>query len=301
MNEREVFRFPRDPRCAHWGAGLAPLLVALSMSAESGEKSPNLVSSSGTEIGRMGSPGGLEVGVEPSGVIWHPGLELLIVVGDEGSVNRLSGDGAKAEGNWTQWNLGGDLEAIALPDPNAPMVYLGVEDPDAVVEFDLVRGVLTGREWDLSSVMTGKANRGLEALAAGDGVVFAGHQGTGRIFVFALLSEGNVELRSVLSTSPERTDLSGLHFDHATDSLFALYESGDLVRQMTKDGSLIREFRVPGKDQEGLAVVGDCDTGRAVIYIAQDGGEVWRYPDHPVTCLENQPNPSGVVSPREGG
>ncbi len=276
------------------------MLVALCMGAGAAEKHPK-PPGPGVEIGRRGSPGGLEPGVEPSGVIWHTGLEILVVVGDEGSVNLLSGDGTSPDANWTQWSPGGDLEAIALPDPNAPMVYLGVEDPDAVVEFDLVRGAVTGREWDLSSVMTGKANRGLEALAAGDGVVFAGHQGTGEIFVFALLSQGEIELRSILSTSPERTDLSGLHFDHATNSLFALYESGDLVRQMATDGSLIREFRVPGKDQEGVAVIGDCNSGRAVIYIAQDGGEVWRYPDYPVTCFRNQPNPAGVISPREGG
>lgn len=289
----------RGRRWAYRGLGLGFLLFALCVGAQAAEKISDPWGSR-AEIGRKGSPGGLGPEVEPSGVIWHPSLKLVVVVGDEGSVNRLSRSDTERDANWTQWRPGGDLEAVALPDPDGPLIYLGVEDPDAVVEFDLVRGVLTGREWDLSSVMTGKANRGLEALAAGNGVVFAGHQGTGQIFVLGLLAEGKIELRSVLSPSPERTDLSGLHFDSATGSLFALYESGDLIRQMTTEGVLIGEFRVPGKDQEGLAVVGDCDTGLAAIYIAQDNGEVWRSVGYPVTCIRDQPDPTGVVSSGEG-
>ena len=39
----------------------------------------------------------------------------------------------------TVWNVSGapDLEAVALADPTSSLVYLGVEHPDGVLEFDL--------------------------------------------------------------------------------------------------------------------------------------------------------------------
>jgi hypothetical protein len=216
----------------------------------------------------------------------------LVVVGDGGSVSRLDGDGE--HGHWTTWHPGGDLEAVALGDPAASVVLLGSEDPDAVVEFDLGRGTLTGNEWDLSSIMTGDENRGLEALTAGAGLVFAGHQGSGKIYVFSLLSAGEVELQSVLSPLPERTDLSGLHFDRATGSIFSLHDADNVIRQMSLDGTVLQEFALPGDEQEGLTVVPDCARGQAVIFVAQDSGQVWRYPGFPLTCSPARPNPAGL-------
>jgi hypothetical protein len=174
------------------------------------------------------------------------------------------------------------------------VVLLGSEDPDAVVEFDLARGTLTGNEWDLSSIMTGDENRGLEALTAGAGLVFAGHQGSGKIYVFSLLSEGEVELQSVLSPLPERTDLSGLHFDRATGSLFSLHDADNVIRQMSLDGTVLQEFALPGDEQEGLTVVPDCARDQAVIFVAQDSGQVWRYPGFPLTCSPARPNPAAL-------
>jgi hypothetical protein len=218
------------------------------------------------------------------------------VVGDGGSVSRLDGDGDGdgEHGHWTTWHPGGDLEAVALGDPAASVVLLGSEDPDAVVEFDLGRGTLTGNEWDLSSIMTGDENRGLEALTAGAGLVFAGHQGSGKIYVFSLLSAGEVELQSVLSPLPERTDLSGLHFDRATGSIFSLHDADNVIRQMSLDGTVLQEFALPGDEQEGLTVVPDCARGQAVIFVAQDSGQVWRYPGFPLTCSPARPNPAGL-------
>ena len=231
------------------------------------------------------------MGFEPSGLIWHTGLETLVVVGDEGSVSRLDDAGDGKRGHWTTWKPGGDLEAIALGGSVASVVLLGSEDPDAVVEFDLVRGVLTGDEWDLHSVMTGDDNRGLEALTSGEGLVFAGHQGSGKIYVFALRSEGEAQLQSVLLPVPERVDLSALHFDPSTGSIFAIYDGDNVIRQMSRDGIVLQEFELPGEEQEGLTMIPDCARGEAVIFVAQDGGEIWRYPGFPLICPPETPPP----------
>jgi len=253
------------------GAGLSPSANESFSSWPTGE---------GTELGRRGTAGGLPMGIEPSGVVWHPAFEALVVVGDEGTVSRFDPGG----GSWTTFRPGGDLESVALGDPRTPFVYLGSESPNAIVEFDPLKGVLTGAEWDLTPFMGDGKNRGLEALTYRAGLFYAGQQASGRIFVFELGSGGKVELVRVISPSPERADLSGLHFDPRTQILFALYDRGNRIRQMTADGSLLREHRAPGQDQEGLAVITDCSRGEATIFIAQDSGEVFSYAGYPVTC-----------------
>jgi len=208
---------------------------------------------------------------------------MLLVVGDGGTVSRTHQDG----GTWTTFRPGGDLEAVALGKPGAPFVYLGSESPDAILEFDPVKGVLTGAEWDLAPFMEGKANRGLEALTSHEGLFYAGEQASGRIYVFELGPGEEVELVRVISPAPERRDLSGLHFDPASGTLFAVFDGDDLIRQMAIDGSLLGEHRAPGRDQEGLVVIPDCGRGQARVFVAQDSGEVLRYDDYPVSCIRS--------------
>ena len=262
-------------------AGLC-LFMALGagLSSSANEPSASWPAGEGTELGHRGDAGGLPMGIEPSGVVWHPAFEALVVVGDGGTVSRFDTDGR----SWTTFRPGGDLESVALGDPRTPLVYLGSESPNAIVEFDASKGVLTGAEWDLTPFMGGGENRGLEALTNHAGLFYAGQQASGRIYVFELGSEGKVKLVRVISPSPERADLSGLHFDPRTQVLFALYDGGNLIRQMTADGSVLREHGVPGRDQEGLAVITDCSRGQATIFIAQDSGEVFSYAGYPVTC-----------------
>ena len=159
-----------------------------------------------------------------------------------------------------------------------------------------MQGVLTGVEWDLTPFMGGKANRGLEALTSHDGLFYAGEQASGRIYVFELGPGEEVKLVRVISPAPERRDLSGLHFDPATGTLFAVFDGDDLIRQMTLDGSLLREHRVPGRDQEGLTVIPDCGRGRARVFVAQDSGEVLRYDDYPVRCNRGADEAGSPVS-----
>ena len=123
----------------------------------------------GTEIGNVGSPGGLPALYEPSGAVWHERLGVLLVVSDGGSVSRLDADGQ----NVTTWMPGANLEGNAIADPQSDLVYLGHEHPDSVHEFDLSTGTLTGNSWDLTPWITGPGSPGLEGLTYVDGLFYA--------------------------------------------------------------------------------------------------------------------------------
>ncbi len=236
---------------------------------------------SGVEIGNVGGAGGLPAGYEPSGAVWHTGLGVLLVVGDTGQVSEMNADGT----NVTTWSPGGDLEGITVADPDTDLVYLGRESPDAVLEFDLVTGTLTGNSWDLTPWLTGPANQGLEALTYVDGLFYAGLQADGNIYVFRLLPLGSVEHVDTIPAPASRTDISGLHYDAASQVLYAIYDSFDVIVEMQADGTFLREYDLAGNDQEGVALVPDCEMGDATVFIAEDSQEVWRYEGYPVACI----------------
>ena len=154
-----------------------------------------------------------------------------------------------------------------------------------MLEFDLATGALTGNSWDLTPWMTGPVNQGLEALTYVDGLFYAGHQGEGNVYVFRLLGGGVVELVEVFAAPFGRDDVSGLHYDTSTQILYAIHDDFDVIVEMEPDGSFIREFDLPGADQEGIALVPDCDGAQSRVFVSQDSQAVWRYELYPVTCI----------------
>ncbi len=233
---------------------------------------------SGIEIGQEGYAGGLPQGFEPSGAVWHSVRQTLLVVDDSGLIAELVPD----HGVQILWELDEDLEGITLIDPLDGLVYLAVEDPDGILEFDLTTGSLTGRNWDLTPWLTGPDNHGLEALTWVDGHFYAGLQEDGNIFVFDLLDGGVVQHLDTIFSYQGRDDISGLHYDSCTETLFAIYDSHDVIVEMDADGEFRREFELTGDSQEGVALIGESTSGQTIIFIAEDAGEVWRYTQYPV-------------------
>jgi len=234
----------------------------------------------GMEIGQIGQQNGLPEDYEPSGAVWHSGRQKLLVVDDSGLISQLDSSG----GNITSWNVDEDLEGITLIDPEGSLVYLAVEHPDSILEFDLDTGSLTGREWDLTPWLDGPNNHGLEALTYGNGHFFAGLQEDGTIFEFNLQDNGDVQLLASFASHEARDDLSGLHFDACTGILYAVHDSHDLLVEMTTEGDFIREYDLVGDDQEGIALIGGGTSGQTTLFIAQDSGEVWRYQQYPMAA-----------------
>ena len=102
----------------------------------------------------VGALPGLDIsGGLPGG--YDPRLDRLFVVSDGGTVSHMEADGNGV----VNWSVGGDLEGITVADPNSDLIYLGVEHPDGISEFDIGTGLVT-RTFDLTPWMTGPNNSG---------------------------------------------------------------------------------------------------------------------------------------------
>ena len=220
----------------------------------------------------------LPSGYEPSGIVWHSRVQKLFLVSDGGIVSSMNTDGTGV----SNWYPGGDLEGIAIAQPQSSLIYLGIEHPDSISEFNITTGMVT-RTFDLRSWMTGPDNSGLEALTfvpdandAEGGLFYAGLQDTGQIFVFRLpiLSSTTSTAVTYIRTIPALNninDISGLHYEISQDVLYAIYDSANLLRAMEPNGTLIKEWNLPGVDQEGITLKG------TELYIAHDTGGVYMY------------------------
>lgn len=67
-------------------------------------------------------------------------------------------------------------------------------------------------------------------------------------------------------------DLSGLYYCLRNDILYGIYDSFNVLVAMNTDGTSVKEWQLPGNDQEGFAI-GD----NGLVYVAEDVDEVWRY------------------------
>ena len=206
--------------------------------------------------------GNLPYQYETSGLTWHDGLQKLFAVSDEGIVSMMNADGTDI----VNWNVPGDLEALTVADHTSNLIYIGVENPDSILEFDVTTGQVT-RTFDFTNWMTGADNRGLEALAfvpdathPEGGLFYAGLQSDGRIYQFALpivSSSSSTAVTFVQSMAIEggSTDLAGLAYDSSSGLLLAMFDSLDQMNVIDRDGQLRSRWNVPGAGQEAVIFV----------------------------------------------
>jgi hypothetical protein len=222
--------------------------------------------------------------VEPSGVVWHAGVNRLMVVSDEGDLIMMDADGENVTGVF----IGGDLEGITVADPGSRYVYVALENTNSVAEV-IFGPVSRGeqrihRVFDLSGTLGSPSNSGLEALTfAPDqnhpegGLFYAGLQSDGSMYVFDLpirSSTTSTTVNHITTITPlvGRTDLAGLFYLPMTGFIYALFDRSNSGRVMRPDGSFVEEWLVPGASQEGIALEADY------LFIAEDRGQLWRYP-----------------------
>jgi len=219
---------------------------------------------------------------ETSGIAWHAGFQKFFLVSDAGTVTSMTAKGTKL----THWPVNGDLEAVTIARPQSSFIYLGIEDPDSIWEFNITTGLVT-RIFNLTSWMTSPANSGLEALTfvpdpadPEGGLFYAGLQEDARIFVFRLPIQSSTTSTAVtwVRTIPPINgvaNISDLTYVPSQDAIYAIYDKDDILRAMETDGTLIGEWALPGQDQEGVALKG------SELYITEDfggdGGDVLRY------------------------
>jgi hypothetical protein len=190
-----------------------------------------------------------------------------------------------------------------VADPSSNYVYLGVENPDLIKEFDLAIGVLTGRSWDLTTWMTGPDNLGLEGLAfvpngfhpysssASGGLFFAALQNTGAIYVFDvnLSSSGSVSYVATQASPTGRTDVSDLYFNEETEILYAIHDGYDVLEELTTSGGLVAEYHLPtSRSEEGVTLEPACPASTTTIFIGDDAGPyVYAYTGYPIVCADS--------------
>lgn len=244
----------------------------------------------------------LPAGYEASGIVWHPGERKLFLVSDGGVVSSMKADGTGV----VHWSVPGDLEAVTVADVQNDFIYLGVENPDSVREFNTGTGLVT-RTFDLTPWMTGPSNSGLEALAfvpdpanPEGGLFYAGLQDDGRIYVFELPIASSPDSTAVthvgtISALGGVNDISDLHYDPRQDALYAIYDTANLLRAMDADGTPIEEWVLPGQDQEGISLRGND------LYVAQDSGDVLRYAGFRHDLLAADANYDGHVNDADMG
>lgn len=244
------------------------------------------LASSAVDIG-----GGLPAGYEPSGADWHSRLNKVFSVHDNGYLFMMNKDGSEI----ATWAIGGDLEGVTIADPESDFVYIGREYPAAILEFNIESGVVT-RTFSLGGDMPESSSQGLEALTFVErvghpegGEFWAGHQGSGRIYVFDVPIVSSTESTAVTLTAIHqpvvRSDLSGMDYSPFYHVVYVIYDSSNrLVIVDPDDASVYLDRDLAQSDQEGIAVNELCD-----LFIAQDTNKrFWFYQGREEDLVINQ-------------
>lgn len=232
----------------------------------------------------------LDAGFEPSGVVWHNRLQSLFVIWDNGGVAQID-----AAGNLLHptVQVGGDLEGITLVDDQSNFLYLLVEFPQQMKEYDISTGRLTGRTWNLQG-MPGNAQSGAEALTynSARNEFYVGAQLDGQIYVYTidLNTPGDVNFSRIIRTGIN-TDIAGLSYSRETEKTYAVFDAANIIQEYTNDDVMVQQYDAPGVNQEGIALMPGCPGVVAPLLIAQDSGGVLKFNSYPIAC------PAPVVPP----
>lgn len=245
----------------------------------------------------MGSPerGGLNVlGIperfpesgakEPSGIAYHPLLDHLFVVGDEGRVVELDTHGAVLR----RFSFRGNLEDVAFHPPSGSLVLLS-EKRSELILYDPAAGQEI-RRWRMDSrALLGREpeerNLGFEGLAfredptlPGGGMFYLVHQRAPALVVTLAFdvagSERTIDAAAVVnrwSLKPNK-DLTAATFVGSLDRLLVLTDTRERLLVVRPDGSLEAEVVLPGLQQEGL-----CLDGAGNLWVADERAGLLRF------------------------
>lgn len=216
----------------------------------------------------------LPAGTEPSGIVWHPRLHKYFIASDNGFIYEMDTNGVLTDSDYA----GGDLEGICIADPESDFIYLGIETPvgapEEIREFNFVTDAIS-RVFVLAGMDNTVVNQGLEALEfvpgadpemIEPGLFYAGLQQNGYIFRFRLpIAHPSNPVQYISTIMPGRPDIAGLHYHFSNNTLYAVFDGSNVIRAMATDGSMIKEWELPGSEQEGVTIVNNID-----LVIAED-------------------------------
>ena len=226
--------------------------------------------------------------VEPSGITLHPSRGTLFVVSDEGYIEEIQRDGTPVKQERIRK---ADFEGVTC-DPSTGLLYLAIEGEEKIIEvnpddFSVTREFAIDRTFQGRTVLK-KGGQGIECIAF---VPDASHPEGGTFYVgnqsfdladsedLSAVFEVEVPLRScgageptatiIRFLAPGVTDLSGIHYDRASDHLYVISDATNTFLEITRAGEVLRAFAFPGQNQEGIAVDEDGN-----VFVAQDSGGI---------------------------
>ncbi|MBM4079130.1 MAG: hypothetical protein FJ272_02305 [Planctomycetes bacterium] len=222
---------------------------------------------------------------EPSGIAYHPIRRTLFVVGDGGDIEEISKDGATLRTKHMDM-ASRDFEGITV-NPKTGLLYVVVESSARILEidpfnFEVKREFKVDRRFGPDAAeLFSVAGNGVEGITF---VPDDKHPEGGTFFLVNQLSPPiviEVSAPLVSSKLPKASarilkwfslgvsDLSGIHYDAKSGHLFVIADGPNLFLEVTRDGEILREYALPGNDQEGITL-DDED----FLYIAQDSGGI---------------------------
>ena len=240
-------------------------------------------------------------GYEPSGIVWHPYYNALFVVNDKGTLSKMNPDGTGV----TSWTVAGDLEGLAVADPTSKYIYIVVEYPYKIIQFNPESGSIS-KSIDLTEVIsaTVTTNLGIEGMtyvpkgdhpySINNGLFYFGVQENGKIYVLNVnFTAGTAALVDSFTPVSGRGDISDLYFSPETKTLYILYDGANLLREIKTDKTYLVEYTVPGTEQEGVYVSSGCPNTKTTIFIAEDKPiKLMKYKNYPIVCPVMPPGDS---------
>jgi len=246
---------------------------------------------------------------EPSGIAFYPPTGHLFVVGDEGLIAELDGNGKLLKTT----KIEAQIEDVAVHTPSGALILVS-ESRSELILYDSASGQERKR-WPLDlDAMLGTTvtdrNQGFEGLAfrpdpsqLGGGVFYLTHQRSPSM-VIGLVFDPSAPVRrlgadAVVSRwSLSYEDLTAVAWAEPLGRLLVLADAKDrLLVIRPEDGAVESEIPIPGRQQEGLTL-----DGSGALWIADDLDKSLLRIKDAVTRMQDQLRGAPEeTAPAEGG
>jgi uncharacterized protein YjiK len=222
---------------------------------------------------------------EPSGIVYHPGLGHLFLVGDEGKLVELD----KTPSVIRTHRIKGNLEDVTLHPPSGQLLILA-EGTSELIGYDPVAKTET-RRWRLDSAtlladedVDGERSHGFEGLGfrpvagfPGGGIFYLARQRApsamvGFAFDPATAPAGPLAPRVVSRWPLSKSNLKSAFFVTAIQRFLVLSKKGLTIVRV--DGRTEGTLEIPAEQPEGV-----CLDDEGTMWIADDRGRaLLRFP-----------------------
>lgn len=230
---------------------------------------------------------------EPSGITYHPDRRSLFIADDSGSIHEVNLHGTFIQAKGLN-EL--DIEGITM-DPGTGLLYAAIEDDETIIEIEpetltIQRKFRIARNFK-GELLLKKGGMGIEAITF---VPDTSHPEGGTFWVgnqsFSLKAKDEpsvvcevvVPLRTGTAAIADASiinaykmnfiDISGITYDPQDDVLVLISDTTNLLVEMSREGTILSKYLLPGDEQEGVTL-----DGLGYMYIAQENGAIIKLGD----------------------